>query len=142
MPRTVLVAITEAMHPTVKPTPPRAGFRDNEGMAERARIPEGMRPLFWDSDPGGVDLGLHRDYVIARVLAHGTVASIRWLRGAVGDDAIRASLERTRGRALGPGDLRFCEVLFDLPHDRVTSWLGGEAREVWDGRLRRDAGRR
>jgi hypothetical protein len=100
------------------------------------QFPPYVKTLFWETDPAWIDLPSHCDYVIGRVLAHGGLDAIRWLRKAVGDATIRDSLTKSRGRALTPRDLRFCEALFDLPHDTVTGWLQDASRRVWDDRFR------
>lgn len=72
--------------------------------------------------------------MIERVLGEGTWDAIEWIRGRVGDGAIRDLLLRTKGRRLSPPQLRLWQVILDLPEETVTGWVQSEARGVWDGR--------
>ena len=43
------------------------------------RLPKSLHQFFWDVAPGRIDLAVHSEYVIARLLEHGDLAAIRWL---------------------------------------------------------------
>jgi hypothetical protein len=45
-----------------------------------AALPDEVRRLFWEVDPGTVDLERHSDYVLERVMTRGGWAAMRWLR--------------------------------------------------------------
>jgi hypothetical protein len=81
--------------------------------------------LTWEDD---------RDLIIARVLASGTWEAITWLRACLGEQGLREWIERRRGRGLSPRQLRFWEVMLDLPHGQVNAWLRAEGRKIWDQR--------
>lgn len=98
-------------------------------------LPEHVRALFWDHDEGVVTWEASPDLVISRVLSAGGWEGIQWLRRHAGDAAIRAYLERTRGRALSPRQLRLWETVLGLSHQEVTSWIEDTARRVWERRL-------
>jgi len=97
-------------------------------------LPEAVRELLHDCDPGRVSWERHRDFLIDRVLSQGSWEAILWLRRQAGDDVLRAHLIESRGRRLSPRQLRFWQVLLDLPEDAVTEWLADVSRQVWDRR--------
>jgi hypothetical protein len=100
------------------------------------RLPELLRPYFWDTDFDLVSWHEHRDYVIRRILSAGNWDSILWLRGKVDDFALREWIVRHKGRGLSSRQLRFWEVILDLPSAKVDEWLASEGRKLWEGRGR------
>ncbi len=100
------------------------------------RLPEMLHPLFWDTEFDQVSWQSHRDYVIRRVLSAGTWDAVCWLRGKLGDAALRQWIEQHEGRGLSSRQLRFWEVLLDLPGAKVDGWLTCEGRRLWEGRGR------
>jgi hypothetical protein len=100
------------------------------------RLPETLRPLFWDSDFEQISWQEHRDYVVRRVLSAGTWEAVCWLRARLGDAALRQWIEQHEGRGLNSRQLRFWEAVVDLPRSLVDAWLGSEGRRIWEGRGR------
>jgi hypothetical protein len=96
-------------------------------------LPTFLGPLFWDTDPGGIDTQTHRDFVIGRILSAGTLDSIRWARSRYGDDVIREWIVRHEGRRLSGHQLRFWETVIGLPAERVNAWLAAPERRIWEG---------
>jgi hypothetical protein len=96
-----------------------------------------LRPLFWDTDFDRLDWGEHRDFVVRRVLSAGTWDAIRWLRAELGDPALRLWIEQHEGRGLSSRQLRFWELVLDLPSASVDQWLDSEGRKIWEGKQRR-----
>lgn len=101
-----------------------------------ADLPERVASLFWEYDVNSLDWDEHRDFIIQRVLSHGSWDDLCWLRTEVGDDELRRVVERTQGRALTPKQLRFWQLVLDLPGSRVDEWLQNQRRQVWDRRTR------
>jgi hypothetical protein len=100
-------------------------------------LPAQIRSLFWDLDPRELRWERDQEQIIGRVLASGSWDAVTWLRKRAGDDAVREWIERHQGRGLSPRQLRFWELILDLPHRRVDEWLRSERRQVWDRRTRR-----
>jgi hypothetical protein len=100
------------------------------------RLPEMLRPLFWDSDFDQISWREHRDYVVRRVLSVGTWDAVCWLRGSLGDAVLRQWIEQHEGRGLSSRQLRFWELVLDLPCGLVDGWLISEGRRLWEGRGR------
>lgn len=97
-------------------------------------LPESVMRLLWDTDPAAVTWEEHRDFLIGRVLAHGDWSAQRWLRRTAGDDVIRDWIVATRGRRLARAQIRFWQLLLDLPEPLVQGWLDLPGRRVWDER--------
>lgn len=97
-------------------------------------FPNHVQALFWDVDPRQVSLDRDVAFILGRVLSAGGFRSIQWLRTVLGDGVIRSYLERTRGRHLSARQLRFWEVILDLPRPMVEGWLRDEARKIWERR--------
>jgi hypothetical protein len=97
-------------------------------------LPEMLRALFWDTDFEQVSWRDHRDYVIDRVLSAGTWDAICWLRTRLDDASLRQWIEDHEGRGLSSRQLRFWEVVLDIPSQLVDKWLDSEGRRLWEGR--------
>lgn len=97
-------------------------------------LPASVRKLFWDTDARSLRWDRHRDAITGRILATGTWDDVAWLRKKVGDPALRAWILRHEGRGLTPQQLRFWQLLLDLPRRQVDHWLRSESRQVWDRR--------
>lgn len=120
-------------HPSRDPMK-RAEDADDRGQ----HIPSRLHRLFWDLDPGTIDLAHHRRQIIHRVLAMGDWEAIQWLRREVGDDGLRGWFLETHGRGLDPPRLRFWQLVLELPGDEVDRWIEVMGRDPWHGRGRRE----
>ena len=98
------------------------------------RLPEWLRTLFWDHDFAQLDWQQHRAFIIGRILEAGSWDAICWLRREVGDGVLREWIERSRGRLLSREQLRFWQVILDLPDDAVDAWLQTPERMIWEQR--------
>ena len=78
------------------------------------RLPEPIarhaKELFWDIDLDALDPEAHEDFVLGRVLSFGSWADLRALHDEIGDDRLRAFVERAPHR-LDRRTLRFFEVV-------------------------------
>jgi hypothetical protein len=105
--------------------------------ASAGDLPERLRPFFWEHDFDSLSWEEDRHLVTARILAAGDWEAIRWLRGRMGDRALRAWIEARHGRGLDARDLRLWEVILRIPHRTVTEWLRDPGRQIWEGRRAR-----
>jgi hypothetical protein len=110
------------------------GIAYNHSMQRKSRLPEHLRPLFWDYVFSELSLAKDRDLVIRRVLSHGSWKAIRWLRKRLGDRELREWLIVHRGRGLTDRQLRFWGLLYDLPARQVNQWVKNAQAEVWGRR--------
>jgi hypothetical protein len=72
-------------------------------------FPPEVARLFWDTDPSGVDPRLHRDYVMARVMARGGWIAMCWLRRTYPPEDLADFLGR-KGESLAPRELAYWAV--------------------------------
>lgn len=102
---------------------------------QHSGLPEFLRPLFWDVHFDRLDWDTHREYVAGRILESGNWNAIRWLRKTWGDDALRAYLLSRKGRGLNPRQLRYWQVVLDLPAAEVDEWIARQKITVWEKRI-------
>lgn len=88
--------------------------------------PSEVERLFWDVEPGSVDLHAHADYVMDRVMTRGTLVAMRWLRKAYSVEQLAEFLER-RGDRLTPRDRAYWRLIAGLPPDDAP----GGANPSW-----------
>lgn len=107
-----------------------------ETKAER-KLPERLRPLFWDCDFEALSWEKNGPFLIRRILVSGGWEAVQWLRRAIGDEGIRAWILKRRGRGLSPPQLRFWELILELDKAEVDRWLDARAGDPWHERTRR-----
>jgi hypothetical protein len=100
-------------------------------------LPGMLRGLLWDYDWKELSWEEDRDLILARVLSAGSWDAVTWLRSQVTDRELREWLARRHGAGLSPQRLRFWELVLELPHDQVNTWLAEERRKTWDVRASR-----
>lgn len=87
------------------------------------RIPEvivnAASRLFWDIDVASLDPERHEDFILGRVLCEGDWDTVRALRSEVGDDALRAFLDRAPHR-LDARTRRFLDVVLPPSKEPCT----------------------
>jgi len=49
----------------------------------------------------------------------------------LGDNKLRQWIEKRRGAGLSPRQLRFWELVLDLPHRKVNRWVHKAAASEW-----------
>ena len=102
-----------------------------------ASLPASLRRFFWDQDFDQLSWPRDAVPIARRLLGAGDGPAHRWLRETAGDDRVRAILRASRGRGLGGPQLRYWQLVLDLPADEVDAWLADPARRVWEERCRR-----
>jgi len=105
--------------------------------AMKASIPRRFREFFWDYPFSRLSWNSDRDLIILRVLSVGDWNAVQWLWRRLGNDELRSWIERRRGAGLNPRQLRFWELVLDLPKPLVDKWLQAPGRQTWDRRARR-----
>jgi hypothetical protein len=97
-------------------------------------LPKKLRRFFWDYDSARLSWKTDRDLIISRILAVGNWDSLRWLRRRFPDEELRDWLIRRRGAGLSNRHLRFWELMLNIPHRTVNTWLADPARQIWENR--------
>src|SRR5262245_36477011 len=100
----------------------------------RTKLPAILRELFWQYRFASLSWERDQDLVTQRILVHGTWPAIQWLRSKLGNSGIRDWIAKREGRGLSRRQLRFWEVILDLPRREVNRWLADESRVIWDRR--------
>jgi hypothetical protein len=111
---------------------PRDMVTQSKGT-KTTKLPSKMRALFWDHDFTKLRWNGDSALIARRILTDGDWDSIRWLRRQAGDEAMRDWIE-THHRALSPRQLRFWELILDLPHRKVNEWVAAAHTSVWENR--------
>jgi hypothetical protein len=100
-------------------------------------LPTSLRRFFWDQDFDRLRWPEDFEAVARRLLAAGDGPALAWLRAEAGDARLRDLIRATRGRDLDPRQLRFWQIVLDLPDREVDAWLADPARRVWEERVSR-----
>lgn len=95
-------------------------------------LPEALSGLFWEYDFDDLSWEEDRDLIFRRVLAAGSWDSVQWLRRRAGDAAVRDWLREHRGRSLSRRQLRFWQLILDLPAEEVDRWLEARGPDPWE----------
>ena len=115
---------------------------DNQAASDMAgtrgdSLPNELRRFFWDCEFEDLDLTEHREFVIGRILSDGDFNALRWLRRKVGDEELRHWFQNREGRGLSPQQLRFWELILELPPEQVDRWIAERHAIGWDDRMQR-----
>ncbi len=105
-----------------------------ETAPSERRLPEELRPLFWDYDFDNLRWPSHRDLVIGRVLQSGGGNAVAWLRKTVHDSDLADWLRSRSGRGLDPRQLRFWQATLSLPEGEVDRWVEDAKQGAWGSR--------
>ena len=100
------------------------------------RLPELLRPFFWEHDFERLSWRADRDFIAERILTRGTWPAITWLRKRMGKAGLRDFLLASKGRTLTPRQLRFWQLILDLPEQEVSAWIDAKRGSVWFSRIR------
>jgi len=96
--------------------------------------PPVVQSLFWEYDVTALDWDADRDLIVRRILTEGSWDAVQWLRDRVGDPGLRQWIEARSGDALSPRQLRFWELMLDLPSERVDAWVAARRNSIWGNR--------
>ena len=111
-----------------------SGKADGQAAQEANTLPAPVKALFWDFASSSLRWDHDRELIVSRILASGPWQTVQWLSQKAGDKAIRSWIEEHEGRGLSPRQLRFWQLVLDIPAYRVDQWLRNERRQVWDHR--------
>ena len=77
-------------------------------------IPSEFHHLFWDCEPGRLELEAHAPYILERMLEYGSLASIRWATDVYGTERIKKFLLNRGWRTLSRKTLTFWTLFLGL----------------------------
>jgi len=81
------------------------------------RLPEFLRPLFWDVDFDRLRVPGHERYIIERILELGDDAAVRWMFRRFSQDQIVQTLRRSR--SLSRKSAPFWADILNVPRKRI-----------------------
>jgi hypothetical protein len=82
-------------------------------------IPQGLRPLFWDTNLDHFDPVSYPAYTIGRVLEYGDDQAVRWLRDTFSETQIVEVL-RTE-RRLSRKSANFWGLIYHVPAEEIAA---------------------
>jgi hypothetical protein len=100
-------------------------------------LPASLRPFFWDISFESLSWDSHRDFIIRRLLRSGDWDTLHWLRGQLGEEALRRWIVEHEGGGLSPRQLRFWALILDLEAAQVNRWIETLKSSVWEQRVQR-----
>ena len=86
-------------------------------------LPKHLKRYFPGYEFGRLRWPKDQHLVIAEVLAKGDWHAITWLRQQIGPDGLRTWIQQREGRGLSVRQLRYWELVLDLPHRDVNRWI-------------------
>jgi len=89
---------------------------------------------FWDCDIAALDWEQHHDFITRRLLQHGDLQALRWLRARLGDDGLKQWIVTQGGAGLTPPQLRYWALLLDIQPSLVDEWVAAASSALWDRR--------
>lgn len=98
-------------------------------------LPDFLKKFFWDYDFQKLMRPGDRDLIIGQILQVGDWRSIGWSREQIGDDDLKHWILKHRGRGLSPRQMRYWQVILDLPDEQVNQWMQAIAEAPWDTRV-------
>ncbi len=105
-------------------------------LKQLRHLPGELKPVFWDYDFKQLRWEKDRDLIMSRILSHGDWQALEWLRSRVDSVSLREWLLNKRGAGLSSRQVRFWELVLDLPRHQVNEWVKDKGRMVWERRAR------
>ncbi len=88
-----------------------------EYSSEEGRLPEFLRPLFWEVDFDRLRIPGHERYIIERILELGDDAAVRWAWHTFGPEAIAQTVRRSR--AISPNTANLWAHILGIPRRSI-----------------------
>lgn len=81
------------------------------------RLPEFLRPLFWDVDFDQLRIPGHERYIIERILELGDDAAVRWAWRTFSPEAITQTVRRSR--TISPNTASLWALILGIPRRSI-----------------------
>jgi hypothetical protein len=81
------------------------------------RLPEFLRPYFWETDFAGLRLPEQQSYVIERVLEYGDDRAIHWLKATFEPETIAEVVRHSRRISRNTANL--WALVLDIPKEQI-----------------------
>ena len=105
-------------------------FSNNTGL------PEFLFPLFWEYEPENIDIELHANIIMERIMERGSWVSMVWLKKTYTKDQLVSFLEKRGKRILPTRELNYWAIMSGVSADKRKNWLrdANERHDVWRDR--------
>lgn len=103
-------------------------------MASFEPLPKSLKPFFWDYPFSKLSIKTDRDLIIRRILSSGSWDAVLWLKKKIGEEKLKKWLIAHQGRGLSPRQLRYWELILDLPKRQVNAWVKAAKESEWGKR--------
>lgn len=100
-----------------------------------SRLPSSLKIFFWDYDFHHLNWKDDRDLIISRILSSGDWEAVTWLRSQIDTGALKGWITDHQGAGLSPQKLRFWELILNISHHQINSWLNNHERMIWAKRV-------
>jgi len=99
-------------------------------------LPDFFSLLFWEYDPGTIDIIKHDSLIMGRIMERGSWASMAWLQKTYSREQLGSFLEKRGNRILPPRELNYWALMCGIPSDKKQKWLkdAREKHDVWRDR--------
>ena len=104
-------------------------------MGEREFL-GGLETIFWDVDIASLSWDENRDFIIRRILTHGNLDMLRRLRFRIGDSGLVDWFALHQGKGLSPRQLRYWQVILNIPKDTIDPWINRSKNSLWYRRVK------
>jgi len=91
-------------------------------------IPREIGWVFWDVNPRSLDVVLHRDYILGRVLERGGIEEVRWVIASYGMKEIHRFLRDRGSPELSRRTVQFWRAVFKAENEQwaePAAWRRG-----------------
>lgn len=88
-----------------------------EGAQVRSRLPDFLKPYFWETDLARIGARRYESYIIERVIEYGDDRAIRWLRQNYTPTQI-ARVVRT-SRVISPNTANLWALTLEIPRGKI-----------------------
>ncbi len=104
-------------------------------METRTRLPESLRPLFWDVEFRTLCPERHQSFICLRIIEHGDLDALRWMVRYYGKPRLRQWLIARQGRGVSPRALNFWAMMLEIPTRTVNRWLRERTEPQWPPKI-------
>ena len=81
------------------------------------KLPDHLRPYFWEVDFGRLRVAGRERYIVERLLEYGNDRAIRWLRATFASATIADAVRHSR--RLSPRTATFWALISDIPRSEI-----------------------
>lgn len=97
-----------------------------------AKVPKKFYRFFWEIHVEELDTEESPIYIMKRILDHGTLEAVQWLRKTYGDDKIRELVSGARRRGLSKKTINFWHKIYNIrPEECIQTFSIPDRLKFW-----------